>query len=46
MTSGQHVGAAQALKWGVVDKIAEGDLLKEAVAFCKSKVHTLLPRIF
>lgn len=46
MTSGQHVGAAQALKWGVVDRIAEGDLLKEAVAFCKSKVGQPIPRIY
>jgi 3-hydroxyacyl-CoA dehydrogenase len=38
ITSGQHVSAKQALEWGVVDLISQGDLLKDSIAFCKTKI--------
>ncbi|XP_019637976.1 PREDICTED: peroxisomal bifunctional enzyme-like [Branchiostoma belcheri] len=36
ITSGQHIKAQQALSLGIVDKIVQGDLLKEAVSFARS----------
>ncbi|MFZ5674141.1 MAG: FAD-dependent oxidoreductase [Pseudomonadota bacterium] len=37
ITSGRRVAAAEALKLGIADKIAEGDLLTEARAFLAAK---------
>ncbi|ELU09144.1 hypothetical protein CAPTEDRAFT_144302 [Capitella teleta] len=34
--SGRHIGAAQAFKLGIVDKVVRGDAVEEAVKFAKS----------
>ena len=38
MTTGAHVGAHQALEWGVVDEVvrAGGDVVGAAVTYCKA----------
>ena len=38
MTTGAHVGAHQALEWGVVDEVvpAGGDVAGAAVGYCKA----------
>ncbi|CAL1531734.1 unnamed protein product [Lymnaea stagnalis] len=36
ITSGRQVSAKEALKFGIVDKVVEGNLLKETKAFAKS----------
>ena len=38
IVSGRHVPMVEALEWGVVDEIMEGDLLKGAIAFAESKI--------
>jgi 3-hydroxyacyl-CoA dehydrogenase len=40
MTTGEHVGAEAALKWGVVDKVVPGDAcpIEAAAEFCRSKM--------
>ncbi|MHB2266135.1 3-hydroxyacyl-CoA dehydrogenase NAD-binding domain-containing protein [Aliihoeflea sp. PC F10.4] len=38
ITSGNPVPAQKALKLGIVDEIAEGDLLADAIAFARSKI--------
>jgi 3-hydroxyacyl-CoA dehydrogenase len=43
-TSGRMVPAAEALKLGLVDKIAEGDLREEAIAYARSLVGKPLKR--
>ncbi len=43
-TSGRMVPAAEALKLGLIDKIAEGDLREEAIAYARSLVGKPLRR--
>jgi len=38
IVSGRHIGVKEALSWGAIDEIVEGDLLEAAIAFAKSKV--------
>src|SRR5688572_15142534 len=45
MTSGNPIPAEKAKPLGLVDEIAQGDLLESAIAFAKSKVGKPLPRI-
>jgi len=45
MTSGNPIPAEKAKPLGLVDEIAQGDLLEAAIAFAKSKVGKPLPRI-
>ncbi|TKT80963.1 3-hydroxyacyl-CoA dehydrogenase NAD-binding domain-containing protein [Aquamicrobium sp. LC103] len=45
IVSGAPIGAAQALKAGVVDDVAEGDLVAAAVAFAQAKVRTGGPHV-
>src|SRR5690349_12305990 len=42
LTSGEHVNAKRALQMGIVDHVVEGDLLKEAITFCRTKVGLIL----
>jgi len=43
IVSGRHVSAKEALAWGVIDEITEGDLLEAAIACAESKI-TVGPR--
>jgi 3-hydroxyacyl-CoA dehydrogenase len=45
ITSGRQVGAKEAETLGLIDRIADGNLLSAAKAFAKSKVGASLPRI-
>ena len=45
MTKGETVAAEKAHELGLVDAIAQGDLLEFAIAFAKGKVGKPLPRI-
>src|SRR5690606_4104322 len=45
IVSGNPIGAAQALAAGVVDAVAEGDLLADGIAFAKAKVKEGGPHI-
>ncbi|MEO3386219.1 3-hydroxyacyl-CoA dehydrogenase NAD-binding domain-containing protein [Mesorhizobium sp. CAU 1741] len=45
IVSGNPIGASQALAAGVVDAVAESDLLAEAVAFAKAKVKEGGPHV-
>ena len=45
VTSGRQVGAKEAQTLGLIDAIADGDLLPSAKAFAKSKIGAALPRI-
>ena len=38
IVSGRHVGAKEALNWGVIDTIADGDLLDAAIALAEEKI--------
>jgi 3-hydroxyacyl-CoA dehydrogenase len=38
IVSGRHIGAKEALAWGVVDEVAEGDLLEAAIVLAESKI--------
>lgn len=38
IVSGRHIPMGEAVEWGVVDAIVEGDLLKAAIAFAESKI--------
>src|ERR1700731_3354273 len=43
-TTGNPVKAEEALKFGIIDKIIEGDLLTEAVAFAREVAGTAAPK--
>ena len=45
MTTGQFIAAEKAKEHGLVDEIAQGDLLEAALAFAKRNVHRPLKRI-
>lgn len=45
ITSGRMVGAKEARTFGIVDSVADGDLLAFAKRFAKSKVDAALPRL-
>jgi len=45
IVSGRHVPMDEALKWGVIDGLCEGDLLKSAIAFAETKIGTSPRRI-
>lgn len=43
VTSGRHVPAKEALDWGAIDKIVDGDLLDGAIAFARDAASRPLP---
>jgi len=45
MTTGNPIPSEKAKELGLVDEIAQGDLLESAIRFARSKVGTPLPRI-
>src|SRR5437588_3753467 len=45
MTTGNPISAEKAREFGLVDEIAQGDLLESAIQFIKAKIGKPLPRI-
>ena len=43
ITGGVPIGAAEALERGLIDKVAEGDLLESAIAFAKNLISSNAP---
>jgi 3-hydroxyacyl-CoA dehydrogenase len=40
MTSGNHIGADQAIEYGAIDKLIEGDLLGGALEYTRELIHS------
>jgi len=39
IVSGRHIGAKEALDWGVIDEIVDGDLVHAAIAFAEGAIE-------
>ena len=44
MTSGRHIGTAEAREAGLVDEVTEGDLREAAIAFARRAIAENMPR--